>query len=604
MSRDRVLFYLLLMSFVLAGGSWLHAETEARKKARYYYAAGVREQASGNNPQAYEYFRKAYDSDPSYEEAASAFGSRRLYILLDTLQKPDQLEYSLSLMRPYVDKYPGDINESLNYGFVAGQLDHTDDAVEVLERAYALNPRAGDILLQLSDVYARAYKLRDAIDALVRYERQEGLSAPVTMRKISYLLAENDTVAAVAEASRLIAADPKDVSYLILKGNLFDIIERPDSALSYYRKAENLDPESGAAKISLAGYYKNQGDSVMYDNKIYEVLLTEDFGVEQKVELLADYLETLFRDSHDTSRGDYLFSVLRTQYPHDARVLDLAARYSAAKQNFEEAEEEISYAIDRDPSNRIYWGQLMTYQAAGDNPERALDTYKKALEHIEADETFNIAYASIAQMVKHYDEAIDIYRGMILDIDPGLKIDSTLTLRDVRKDISMRDLDMLSSLLTMLGDTYHSKGDTLASYNAYENAITFNSSNNMAKNNYAYFMSLDGNNLDKAKQLSKEALSGEDAENPTYLDTYAWISYLLGDLDTASEYQQRAVEAMKNKSLPSPEIYDHLGDIMKALDRDEEAVAAWEEALRLLELRKETDDPSYEIIKEKLNQTE
>ena len=590
----------LCVSGVLAG----QAETAARKKARYYYAAGTQEQASGNESAAYEYFKRAYQADPTYVEGASAFGSRRLYIALDTMQSETELNRSVDMMKGYIDTYPGDLYENLFYGYVTGQLGQTDESVRVLERTYGFHPESSNILLQLSETYARSHQLANAIEALDRYERQAGLSSVITTRKISYMLAENDTVGAIREVTRLVDSSPADADFKILKGNVYDVVQMPDSALKYYLQAEAADPESGSAKLALAGYYNMVGDSVAYDNKMYEVLLSEDLDLDQKTDLLAEYLQSLIHDNLDRKRGDYLFSVLQNQYPHQPRVLDLAARYLAAKQNFTEAEEQISYAIDLDPTNVTYWGQLMTYQAAGDNPEKALDTYEKAKKHIVPDDELRFYYASVAQLAKKYDKASGMYREMIHNIQPDLQIDSLLTVGDLRRDITVEELDMLGNLLTMLGDVYNLMGEKQASYRMYENAIALDNSNSMAKNNYAYFMSVNGDDLDKALELSKESLNGFDAENPTYLDTYAWINFLKGDVETAETYQERAVEAAEKGGYNSSELYNHLGDIMARKENWNAAVKAWRKALEILELLEETSEPEYQEIKNKITEAE
>lgn len=598
---QKIIFGLFVIGFI--GSALMHAETENRRKARYYYAAGIQAQARNSDAEAYEYFKKSYQADPSYPEAAQAYGQRRLYNDIDTLQTMTELERSLEMMRPYVDLYPEDVYEAQNYGYVAGKLRHTEDAVRVLERTYELRPESS-LLLQLSDAYAQVNDLKNAVEAIDRYERQEGLNVSITTRKMSYLLADNDTLRALNEARRLIAAEPEDASFRILLGNLFDIIEQPDSALKYYKLAESIDPESGDAKLALAGYYAQIGDSTSYDTKVYELLLTEDFDVEQKTALLADYLQTLLNDNHDFSRGDHLFEVLRSQYPHEPRVLDLAARYSAAKGNFDEAVDEISYALDQDPDNATFWGQLMTYRSAGSNPEKALETYDEAIKHINPDDSFKLAYASIAQMLKKYDKAAEIYEEMITEIDSCLVVDSIMTLRNVRQDITMRDLDMLGSLFTLLGDVLHEDGNHARAYTSYENAIVFDSGNNMAKNNYAYFLSIDGGDLEKALKLSGEVMEGNEADNPTYIDTYAWINYKRGDYATARQYQEKAIELLEKATYPSPEIYEHYGDILAALGNFAEAVEAWKKAVQLQEEYKMTDEPSYQDTLKKIKETE
>lgn len=573
---------------------------EAREKARYMYAAGAIEKANGRDDAAHEYFRRAYMCDPDYAEAANAYGLDRLQLPLDTLQSDSELDRSLEMIRLYADRYPDDTYESQYYGYVATQLGHNDEAVRVLARTLKLKPSATSTLLQLSDAYAASDSIQRAVEALTRYEREEGILPQVTMRKLSYLLADKDTVGALREVTRLMASDPKSDDYALIKGNVFDIISMPDSAEYYYTLAERLDPESGNPKLALANFYSQKGDSVAYDGKIYELLQCEDLDLDMKADMLAQYLQKLINDKHDTQRGDHLFSVLQGQYPHEPRVLDLAARYSAAKTNYREAEEQISYALDLDPANTTYWGQLMTYQAADGRPEESVETFSRAKKHIVPDESLSIYFTMVAQQAKRYDLAADVFREMIDSLQPGLMIDSLLTLGDVDRNISMTNLDKLSSLLASLGDVYHLDGQNPRAYRMYENALVFNSSNAMAANNYAYFMSVDGGDLEKALALIRQALAGSESRNPTYLDTHAWINYLLGNYEEAEKIQLEAVTEMEKQVYRSPEIYDHMGDIEARLGKMPQAVAAWKQAVKLHEENEETHEPAYQELLDKI----
>lgn len=594
----------LIFTFVGMSPAVTRTDTPERAKARYYYTAGQLEQARQNDAQAYEYFKRAYNSDTTYAEAAMAYGMQRLYLPDDSLQSPTEINRSIEMMRKFVDQYPEDLYESQIYGYINGQLGNTAEAVRVLDRAYQLHPQTSSILTQLSEVYAKAGDVDKAVESLSRYERQTGMSPQISTHKISLLISKKDTLGSIREASRLVASDPTNTAFRIMKGNVFDILQMPDSAMLYYSEAEKIDPESSAAKIAIADHYRQSGDSVAFDNKMYEVMLCADLDLGQKVELVANYLQSIINNKEETKRGDHLFEVLRNQYPHEPRVLDLAARYSAAKQDFKEAEEEISYAIDRDPGNTTYWGQLMTYQAAADEPERALKTFERAKKHITPDDQLKSYAASVALMAKRYDVAEEINREMINEINPGLQIDSVLTLRDVRKSITSTQLSMLSSLIASLGDIYHEQNNIERAYRMYDNAIALDDMNSVARNNYAYFLSQDGGDLDKALTLSRQSLQGDDAENPTYLDTYAWINFLKGNYDEAEEVQIRAVEIQENKSYKSPELYDHLGDIFEKKGDLEGAIEAWRKAVEIYETAEETDEPDYKTLLDKIKKAE
>ena len=126
----------------------------------------------------------------------------------------------------------------------------------------------------------------------------------------------------------------------------------------------------------------------------------------------------------------------------------------------------------------------------------------------------------------------------------------------------------------------------------------------MARNNYAYFLSIGGGDLQKALQLSEQSIAGADSENPTYLDTYAWINYLLGNYEKAEEVQLKAVEVSKKEDYRSAELYDHLGDILARNGRLAEALDAWREAVRIQEEQKDTGEDSYTLTLSKIREAE
>lgn len=552
-----------------------------RLKARYYYLEGLRRQMADEQDAAYEYYKRAKDLDPSYTEAASAYGTQRLAAESDTMQTRTELSRSLSYMRPFVDRYPDEYNEALYYAYVAARVDSIKEAIRVFERTAERRPDLSSTLVHLSEAYMADGNIDKALEALSRYETIEGYNPQITIKKISYHLARRDTVGALSEASALVDYNPVEPAYRILKGNLFEMANMPDSTLTYYEEAERLNPDYGAAKLALANYYRQQGDSVRYDSKTYEALLSEDFDLGQKLMMLEEYLQKLLTDKQNTARGDHLFNILREQYPHEPEVLDLAARYSAAKGNFKEACEEIGYAIDLSPSEEKYRGQLMTYQMADDRPAEAMGTYKELSGNITPSRNLMVLYASAAQMAEDFDVAIETYYKIIKDIAPSLPLDTALTAKNIPASIYYDDMQRLSQLFTSIGDCHYGQKELQEAFKAYDNALCLHPDNTLALNNYAYFLSENGGDLTRAAEMSLKSLDGENSSNPTFLDTYAWILHKKGEDEEARKYQATAVEEAAKDDSEHAELYDHYGDILSALGEKEEALEAYEKALKL-----------------------
>ena len=99
----------------------------------------------------------------------------------------------------------------------------------------------------------------------------------------------------------------------------------------------------------------------------------------------------------------------------------------------------------------------------------------------------------------------------------------------------------------------------------------------MILNNYGYYLSLREVELEKAEKMSRITIIAEP-DNPTYLDTYAWILYKSGKKELALEYIEKAIQSGGNED---PDILEHCGDILFALDRKEEALVYWKKALEV-----------------------
>ena len=74
-------------------------------------------------------------------------------------------------------------------------------------------------------------------------------------------------------------------------------------------------------------------------------------------------------------------------------------------------------------------------------------------------------------------------------------------------------------------------------------------------NNYAYYLSEDGGDLDRAASMSLKTIKAEP-NNSTYLDTYAWILYLQGRYEEARIYIDMAVKNL-NPDEDNTTITDH-----------------------------------------------
>jgi Tfp pilus assembly protein PilF len=134
------------------------------------------------------------------------------------------------------------------------------------------------------------------------------------------------------------------------------------------------------------------------------------------------------------------------------------------------------------------------------------------------------------------------------------------------------DRSTLSQVHTLLGDAYQELEEPETAEQHYQQALSVDSTNQVAKNNYAYFLAVQGKSLDQALAMMEDVMATHP-DNASYQDTYGWIFYKQGQYEKALKWVEKAY-----KQSASPEVAEHLGDIYYRLDQPEQAIQYWQEA--------------------------
>lgn len=579
---------LLLAALLLLGAGIMRGVSEERqRKSRHFALAAMQAAIDGDASASHELYKRAYALDPGNLSAGYSVALGDLSVAEE--EDTAAVDKALAMMRDYVDAYPADYNEGEYYAYICSMVGHIKEAARVTRRVHELYPDRTELLPTLAGYYMQMGEYDSTLAYYNKFEELEGPSPQVAMRKILTHLMKQDTVAALAEAGSGIRTNPLNPEGYILKGTVIRYIGFPDSTLFYLRRAEEIDPSSGAAKVALAQYYEETGDSAAYAGKVYEALLMDDLDLEQKAELLGAFVEPILAARKSTLQADTLFNVLRNQYPHEPVILDMSARYAYAKGNPAEAAEQVGFAIDLDPENSTYRLQHLTYLLSDGKYAAATKAYEALPEEMSADPGLLYLGAVAYTSDKRPDDALRIAENLIARLSPGAEKTDTLTSLHLR-GLTDRQRSVLSDVYTLIGDTYYLLKELDRAYLAYDNSLLANPSNAGTLNNYAYFLSENKGDLDKALRMSAEAIAMEP-DNATYLDTYAWILFRRGEYKEALEYEKSALEKAGDEGA-SAEYFEHLGDIYFMNGAPDQALEMWKKALPLA--------PDNELLKRKI----
>lgn len=134
----------------------------------------------------------------------------------------------------------------------------------------------------------------------------------------------------------------------------------------------------------------------------------------------------------------------------------------------------------------------------------------------------------------------------------------------------------LGQIFGSLGSIYHELEMYAASDVAHEEALTLDSLDAFTLNNYAYFLALRQDKLDRALEMSQ--LANElQPDFATFEDTYAWVLFQRQEYAEALDWIERAI---KHSEEPSSTLFEHYGDILFKNGQVRNAVSQWRKARR------------------------
>ena len=527
-----------------------------RVKATYVLMEAQRQHFLEHDDAFYHLIAYAYSLDSTNTSIAFYMGVAKFE--RTSFEHTDELTAALAQMRKHVEAHPEDKYEARLYAHAAFLVNQYQEGLRVLNIQHQLYPQDDNLLSTMADAYEKTSDYQKALAIYDTLQQWRGQSVELSSAKLKAYQALNDTTGAIHEMRALLASAPTNADYNLAMGKMLFMFGYRDSAMVYYDKAQQYEPDNGLTYLTKAEYYLALGDTLNYDRQTYQALVSTDLDVESKLQILVNYTKTLLSAKDTTHRTDHLFDVLIEQHPLEPQIRVLYSEYLMFIDNNEGAAEQIDYALNLDPTNKELWTRLMAYYLYAGNYEKAIEVGDKAIR-LNPDNVELYSYlGSSCYSVKQYDKAIEVY-------DKALAIlDST-------------QVDDRSNLLSGKADVKFAMGDTIAAFALYDQSLDLNPDNPGTLNNYAYFLALSNRDLDKAERMSAKTIV-EDAANPTYLDTYAWVFYMRKEYTMAQLYIEMAIN---NEEQPTSELFEHYGYILLANGDKQKALEQWRKAIEL-----------------------
>lgn len=450
-----------------------------------------------------------------------------------------------------------------------------EKAIAVLEEMLLSFPkRNGELLSALVGLYSHTQQYDKVIDALGRLELRMGKTEAISVEKSRNYLLMGDKEGAFKEMQALADEYPENSNYRVILAGMYMEHERAADALPLLQGVLLDEPDNGPAKIALTQYYKQMADTVSYHAMVDSLMMTPTVDDDTKVKMMVQ----LIMEKADSAYVTALFERTMKQPQRSAKIGHLAVQYMLkANQPEQRVRPILLRMLEVEPDHIQARLQLLSYAAKRNDVEEIVDICSAAIDY--TPEVLDFYYYKGIGLYQAGDHqgALDTYRKATCQVT------------------AESNMALVSDIYAAMGDLHHQMSQPDEAYHCYDSALVYNPSNVLVLNNYAYYLSEEEKELDKAEQMSSRAIKAEP-ENATYLDTYAWILYKQGHYNEALTYMEKAIAA---DTQPSAVLYEHAGDICYRMGEVERALTYWEQALEMQEEMEAVDEKLRKKVKTK-----
>lgn len=517
---------------------------------KMFYFEAVKQQVAGNYDAAYDLLRHCLDINPNAAEA---------YFLLssyDGVFKGDSVALEDMKKASALDPSNNAYLERLAYGYV--KIGDIDEAIKAYERLSQNSPKRPDVLEILTQLYSRQRDYDNVIRTIERVELLEGSSEQTALAKMRIYSLQGKKQEELNELKAMSDKHPNDMNYRVMMGNWLLQNGKPDEAYREYLDVLRLEPENTMAMMSMIDYYKVSGKEQLADSIQEAMLISPKTPVDNKMTLMRQVVSDNEKNGGDSTKVFALFRKILDQPQKTSDMAELYAAYMSLKKMPEDSVSEVlETVLDISPDNAGARLQLIQIVWGKKDFDRVIEISRRALDY-NPDEMAFYYFLGLAYVQKDEDDkALDVLRKGVSQIN------------------DQSNPDIVSDFYAIMGDILHGKGLDKEAYAAYDSCLQWKDDHFACLNNYAYYMSEQGVNLDKAEQMSFRTVQAEP-DNSTYLDTYAWILFKKKKYAEALQYIDMAV---KNDTAKSAVITEHAGDIHAVNGDIDKALEYWKQAL-------------------------
>jgi tetratricopeptide (TPR) repeat protein len=529
-----------------ASGTGLEKKEEKLLAFEHFYSEGIKYYILGAYADAQANFDKAYQVNS--ESAALNYMLGRMALAKNEDTKaiayaskaskadPKNKYYALLLAKAYEQKL------------------NADEAIKVYKRMLSEIPGTEEHYFDLANLYIYQRNYTEALKIYNKIEEIYGQSLELTRQKQQIYLRENKLDKAIEEGQNLMKIFPDDNDIKAAHAEFLYTNKKEDEAVKILEQVVKDEPENPRSHLILADIYQMKGQKTKANEELRIVFENPEVDINTKLKIMEDFIRSPKTEDNKNIAMQLADLTVKT-HPTDARSYAAKGEAYLMAEKKEEAWKQFIKSKNIDGDNYNLWLQLINLDSELQQTDSLIKHSEEALESFPNQAMLWLYNGTGYSLKKDYSKALDAF-------EEGKKLSGT-------------NQELRNYFNVHLGDTYHYTKEYAKSDAAYEEVLKFDRNNDHVLNNYSYFLSLRKDKLQEAKEMSEKLVKKYPTE-ATYLDTHAWVLYMMKDYNGAKKYLEIAVLNSNNGT-----IIEHYGDVLYQLGEKERAMEQWRIAKKL-----------------------
>lgn len=441
---------------------------------------------------------------------------------------------------------------------LAGNYEKINDVPKlenVFKELIRIDPDKPDYYTNQARALVLEKKYDEALSVYNQLESQFGKNEESISGKQKIYLKQGKLDLATKDMEEMIRENPQEIRPYLQLGELYNSNNQNDKALKVLEAAVKVNPDDPLIHLALADVYRDKKDYLACFNQLKTAFAIPSLKIEEELRIVSGYFPK-FPDPEAKSSALELGRIISVAHPDDARALNLYGDMLVQNALYKEAISVYRKSLALNDQLYAVWEQLIRLELSENQLDQTIKDGEEALSlfpnQAAANYLVGVAYSQKGKV----KEALGYFKNAV--------------------SLAAANKELLSQVYAAMGDSYNQLKDDAQADAAYDQSLTNNADNAYTLNNYAYYLSLRGEKLDKAAQMSRRS-NELQPDNASFEDTFAWVFFKQKKYQEAKSWMEKAIGHNKK----SAGLAEHYGDVLYFLNDAETAVKYWKTAKQL-----------------------